>query len=972
MNEQKDTQELISQLAAIVKQSDEAIICKTLDNIITSWNTGAEKIYGYSADEVIGRDISFLLPPGNTAVFELISDKIKHGDTISHSETIRMKKDGEQIPVSMSVSPIKDSKGQVVGALTIARDITEQKQLADALNAEKERLNVTLHSIGDGVIVTGPDGKIALINEVAEKLTGWSANEAMGRPLYEVFQIIDEKTRNSCQNSHEKSMSECTITGEDDQIILITRDGIERSITKIGTPIRNNESIIGVIIIFQDITQTRQTEKAFQESETRYRRLFETAQDGILILDGDTGTITDANPFIIELIGYNLNELQGKKIWEIGFIRDKVLAEKAAADLKMNKYLRYEDLPLETKDGRSVDVEFVSNVYIVDDKRIIQCNIRDITDRKLAEDKLSSSEIQYRTLFETTKDGILILDGDTGTIIDANPFILDLLKYQKEDLLNRSLWEIGFIGDKDLAEKAAADLKVNKYIKYEDLPLKTNDGKSVDVEFVSNVYTVGEKKIIQCNIRNISDRKRAEEKLSSSEIQFRMLFETTKDGILILDGDTGTITDANPFILNLLKYQKEDLIHRSLWEIGFIWDKDLAEKAAADLKVNKYVRYEDLPLETKDGKSVDVEFVSNVYRIDDRKIIQCNIRDISDRKRAEEKLSSSEIQYRTLFETTKDGILILDGNSGTIIDANPFILDLLKYQKKDLMNRSLWEIGFIRDKDLAQKAAADLKVSKYVKYEDLPLETKDGKSVDVEFVSNVYTIDNKKIIQCNIRDVTDRKILETEIAQALKEKEVLLKEIHHRVKNNIQVISSLLNIQSQQAKDPAIKEIFRETHTKVKGIALVHEMLYQNKSLSEIDYASYLKNLTTFVFHSYNVNSHQIGLRINAENMVVSIDKAIPLSLIINELLTNALKYAFPENIKGEIIIGIQQNEDNLILTFSDNGIGLPMSVTFDKTDTLGMALLAGLTQQLDGTISVERKKGTQYTIIFPISDDEE
>jgi PAS domain S-box-containing protein len=492
----------------------------------------------------------------------------------------------------------------------------------------------------------------------------------------------------------------------------------------------------------------------------------------------------------------------------------------------------------------------------------------------------------------------------------------------------------------------------------------------VDVEFVSNQYTVEGRKIIQCNIRNITDRKRAELTLNSSEIRYRRLFETAQDGILILDGETGTIFDANPFIIDLLGFTLEELTGKEIWEIGFIKDKDLAEKAASDLKINKYVRYEDLPLETKAGRSVDVEFVSNQYTVEGKKIIQCNIRSITDRKQAELKLNSSEIRYRRLFETAQDGILILDAETGTIIDANPYIIGMMGFTLEELTGKEIWEIGFIKDKDLAKKAASDLKINKYVRYEDFPLETKDGRSVEVEFVSNVYMVDDKKIIQCNIWDVTDRKHLENEISKALKEKEVLLKEIHHRVKNNIQVISSLLKIQSQQAKDPAVKEIFLEINTKVKGIALIHEMLYKSKRLSDIDYAAYLKNFTTLVFQSYNVNSLQIGLIIDTEKIMVGIDKAIPLSLIINELLINALKYAFPGSRTGNIVIRVRKNDDNMILTFSDDGIGLPLTVTFDKEDTVGMNLLSGLATQLGGTISVERISGTEYTLIFPLSDD--
>ena len=314
-------------------------------------------------------------------------------------------------------------------------------------------------------------------------------------------------------------------------------------------------------------------EKDLKASELRYRRLFETAQDAILILDGDSGEIIDANKFILDLLGYPLEDFVGRHLWELGFFKDKALAKNAFTELKTVGYIRYEDLPLETRDGRSIDVEFVSNVYHVGNKRIIQCNIRDITDRKLAQDILNASELRYRRLFETAQDAILILDGDSGEIIDANKFILDLLGYPLEYFVGRHLWELGFFKDKALAKNAFTELKTNGYIRYEDLPLETRDGRSIDVEFVSNVYLVGDRRIIQCNIRDITDRKLAQDILNASELRYRRLFETAQDAILILDGVSGEIIDANTFILDMLGYPLEYFVGRHLWELGFFKDK---------------------------------------------------------------------------------------------------------------------------------------------------------------------------------------------------------------------------------------------------------------------------------------------------------------------------------------------------------------------------------------------------------------
>jgi PAS domain S-box-containing protein len=265
-----------------------------------------------------------------------------------------------------------------------------------------------------------------------------------------------------------------------------------------------------------------------EASEARYRRLFETAQDAILILDAEKkhGTIVDANPFVIKLLGYSLEELAGKELWEIGLFADKQQNKTAMKRLQKEGYIRYDNLPLETKQGKHVAVEFVSNSYMVGDQKVIQCNIRDISERAEATHAITESESRYRRLFETAQDAILILEEDDGKIMDANPFVIDLLGYTLDELMGRELWEIGLFSDKEESKAAMKQLQESGYIRYENMPLETKRGKRVDVEFVSNSYMVGDQRIIQCNIRDISDRKIADEATRISNARFRFLAES--------------------------------------------------------------------------------------------------------------------------------------------------------------------------------------------------------------------------------------------------------------------------------------------------------------------------------------------------------------------------------------------------------------------------------------------------------------
>jgi len=388
-----------------------------------------------------------------------------------------------------------------------------------------------------------------------------------------------------------------------------------------------------------------------EASEVRYRRLFETAQDSILILNGDSGEIVDANPFVIHLLGYSLAELTGKQLWEIGLFRDAEANKAAFHQLQTDGYIRYENLPLQTKGGKGVDVEFVSNTYTVGNRNIIQCNIRDITERVRISRALEASEIRYRRLFEAAQDAILILDGDSGTIIDANPFMIDLLGYSLAELSGKQLWQIGLFRDVEENKAAFERLQKTGYSRYEGLPLETKNGRRVEVEFVSNAYKVVSRNIIQCNVRDITERVRISRALEASEARYRRLFETAQDAILILDGSSGKVIDANPFVIDLLGYSLDELMGRELWEIGLFRDIDESKAAFEQLKRNGFIRYEDLPLLSKGGKRAEVEFISNAYEVDGRPIIQCNIRDISDRKAAERAAREGAERFHFLAES---------------------------------------------------------------------------------------------------------------------------------------------------------------------------------------------------------------------------------------------------------------------------------------------------------------------------------
>src|SRR4030095_205779 len=215
-------------------------------------------------------------------------------------------------------------------------------------------------------------------------------------------------------------------------------------------------------------------------------------------------------------------------------------------------------------------------------------------------------------------------------------------------------------------------------------------------------------------------------------------------------------------------------------------------------------------------------------------------------------------------------------------------------------------------------------------------------------------------------DVTERKVSERKISQSLKEKELLLKEIHHRVKNNLQVVSSLLKLQSGYVKDNPSYDILLDSQNRVRSMALVHQKLYQSKDFSQIDFSEYIKQLTVHLSHVFKPKMHDVEISVSSGSVNLSIDLAIPCGLIINELVSNSLKYAFTEGKPGKINIELVQQGDNTFsLTVCDNGKGLPEGLNFRNTSSLGLQLVNTLVGQIDGKIEMENHQGACFKIKF-------
>ncbi|HMK46201.1 MAG TPA: sensor histidine kinase, partial [Methanocella sp.] len=230
----------------------------------------------------------------------------------------------------------------------------------------------------------------------------------------------------------------------------------------------------------------------------------------------------------------------------------------------------------------------------------------------------------------------------------------------------------------------------------------------------------------------------------------------------------------------------------------------------------------------------------------------------------------------------------------------------------------------------------------------------------------VHTNNKQPLIGTITRDVTDQKMAESALRESLNEKDMLLREIHHRVKNNLQVISSMISLQIDASTDDAIGNVLEVCRDRIKSMALIHERLYLTDNFTRINFGDYVRKLASYLSHYHKDKAENISLTIDADDILLGIDTAIPCGLIVNELLTNSMKYAFPDDRKGEILVRLTTGENgHHRLIVADNGVGMPPEIDITKTQTLGLQLVTLLADQLEGAVSIDSKGGAKFTITF-------
>lgn len=472
----------------------------------------------------------------------------------------------------------------------------------------------------------------------------------------------------------------------------------------------------------------------------------------------------------------------------------------------------------------------------------------------------------------------------------------------------------------------------------------------------------------------VAANKQAEDAIRAKEKSYRMLFESSRDALMTLAPPSWRFTSANQATLELFEAASAAaFIQLGPWNVSPIRQPDgslSAEKAqamiAAAMRNGKnHFEWEHQRL---DGHPFPADVLLTRMDLEGEVFLQATVRDLTERKNQERALRESEERFKSILENVVEMFFIADGALRPIY-MSPRCEPIYGYSSEEMTANPALGLDAIHpeDRPAVAKQAADMMRSGARAIYEYRILRKDRAVRWLRSVANpvLGTDGRPQRVYGTVMDITEFESLRS----SLSEKEVLLKEIHHRVKNNLQIVISLMRLESRAFKESRISAALKDLETRIRAMALVHEHLYHSSDLAKIGFKDYLKGLCEELFRTYRADGGRIRLEIDAEAVALDIERAIPCGLIINELLTNAIKYAFPGNRKGTLRVAIRNTPDGEVeILVGDDGIGMPETLDIRKAETLGLQLVTTLAEnQLKGRVELERAGGTRSGTGFKI-----
>ncbi|HII75698.1 MAG TPA: PAS domain S-box protein [Methanolinea sp.] len=571
-----------------------------------------------------------------------------------------------------------------------------------------------------------------------------------------------------------------------------------------------------------------------------------------------------------------------------------------------------------------------------------------------------AKERKFRDIFLNSQAGIFTFRPGDQLIRVANTQVASLLGYTPEEMQNLHIADI--IPDTEEMSGFFQKLENEGKISDAEVTLQKKDGSRVWV-LITASRTSGDQVI--CSAVDITERKRIKDELRYTEIHYRALFDSAGDAIIIHDFE-GNIFEANAIASEQSGYSRQELEQMHLSDLDILPAREAAGTWVQEIR-KKGISIRETLLKTREGATIPVEISSKVIEYYRSPAVITIIRDLRARKEAENALRESERRYRMIGDLIPFGVWITDAG-GTLTYASQSFLDLIGMTLDECRRN-----GWMKKLPVEQRESTRNDWKQCVEtgcFWDYEYRIVDRQGTEHFILSRgapMRDASGRIVSWVGIHfDISQRRRYENRLEASLREKEVIIKEVHHRVKNNMQVISGFLQLQTNYLTDQESIEKLEECQMRVKTMALVHEKLYQSKYLGFINTRDYIQSLISDLMNSYLLRS-DISIEQDIDDVNINLDTAIPCGLILNELLTNALKYAFNGRESGTISVSLHLNPDHRFsLDISDDGVGLPPGLDIAQAPTLGLQLVTVLVRQIGGEMQVGGPPGTSFHISFP------
>ncbi|WP_144051442.1 PAS domain S-box protein [Geminocystis herdmanii] len=714
---------------------------------------------------------------------------------------------------------------------------------------------------------------------------------------------------------------------------------------------------------------------------------------------GVDGSFKRVNSSFLTTLGYNSEEMINQNMLSFVHPNDVEITKQELEKLSNGfPSVNFENRWL-TNDGQYRWLAWKSLPY---EEGIIYATARDITLAKQAEsqlrtlneeletrvkdrtEELEQTTTQLRT-FVQTAGTILVVLNQEYRIVEWNEEAEKVFGWRRDSVLGEDYFLL-FIPPHDresFKDQLNFTLQQGQIHRNLENKILTAEGNERTILWNVNRFTDNHGQgigIIACG-QDIEEVRLAQLRLKLSEQRFRSIFHQAAVGILQVSLP-GKLALVNDKFSQLMGYSRDELVDMDFHSLIHPDDVSPTLTDLSSLLVGNNATFErEIRLRCFNGEFLWINLTMSVVWVSvDPSYFIAVINDISDRKQAEESLQQSEARLNSVLSSLQDVVWSMSLPDLNLRYINPACQILYGYSPADiLMNRGiLLEMVVPEYRQLVEDTWADIMEDYHLGV----LQNEYGKNWELEYKIELSTGDTRWIrershivydqyaraisIDGISTDVTERHEAEEKLFKSLQEKEILLKEVHHRVKNNLYVISGLLNLQSSYIEDETVKNLFEDSQNRIQSMAVIHELLYQSDDLSEINFAEYINRLVSNLFLSYNHYHTGIQPVTHLQECYLSIETAIPAGLLINELVTNAFKHAFPQR-EGEVTINLITNEEESIkLEVIDNGIGLPPNLDWEKNNSLGLRLVRLLSQQLDAEIEVNaNNEGTCFIITF-------